>query len=89
MRAKANSMHSKRIAGISIAGFILLGSVGAIFAQGTGATERELQLEINREGAETRIERLHEDRARGQAPEMKKNKKSRKTTKRPRQWLQY
>ena len=77
-----------RTACLAIAGLIWLASAGAVFAQGRDATDRKLEMEMSRERAESRIERLHENGAGARAQEKKKNKKSRNAPKRQR-LLQY
>ncbi len=64
-----------------VAGLLLLTSADAGLAQGADTTDRKMEMEINRDRAESRIERLHEDRARARAQKNKSNKKSRKTPK--------
>jgi hypothetical protein len=67
-----------------LAGFILFASVSTSFAQ----NDRTLSIEMNRDSAETRIERLHNERTRGRLQEQK-NKKSPAKRKRPQQYLQF
>jgi len=89
MRAKADSKRKRRAAFAAVVGFMLLASVRAACAQGMDASDRQDKMDINREGAETRIERLHEDRARSRAQEKMDHKKSGRTPKRRQQRLQY
>jgi hypothetical protein len=87
MRAQADSKWKRSAAFAELAGFILLAWAGAAFAQGMDATDRRDKVDINREGAESRIERLHADQRRHQQEKL--NLKSRKTPKKPQQLLQY
>ena len=75
MHAAANRNRSKWIACILFVEFISLALVKSAFAQGSDATDRMQQMDINRERAESRIERLHENRTRNKAHDRKKNKK--------------
>jgi len=86
MREKANSKRTQRAA---IAGFILLASLKAAFAQGMDATDRKEKMDINREGAETRIERIHEDQERRGLQQKKTTKKLRKAPNRHQEIMQY
>jgi hypothetical protein len=67
-----------------LAGFILLASVSTSFAQ----NDRTLSIEMNRDNAETRIERLHNERTRGRLQEQN-NKKSPVKRQRLQQYLQF
>ena len=84
MRVKADSKRKQRVA--ALAGLTLL--AGAAFAQGMDATDRQDKLDMNREGAASRIERLQADQRRGRQ-ERPTSKKSRTAPKKPQQWLQY
>ena len=88
MRVTADSKRKQRAALAALAGFALLACASAAFAQGMDATDRQDKMDINREGAATRIERLHADQRRRQQ-EKQNLTKPRKTPKKPRQQLQY
>jgi hypothetical protein len=88
MRATADSKRTRRAALAALAGLVLLACAGAAFAQGMDATDRQDKLDVNREGAATRIERLHADQRRRQQ-EKPNLKKPRKTPQKPQRRLQY
>jgi len=89
MHATANRNRGKWIAGIFAAELISLLFVKLAFAQGSDATDRMQHMDISRERAESRIERLHENRMRGKAQDRKKNKKTHKAPSRPHASLKY
>jgi uncharacterized protein YPO0396 len=86
MFATADSKRKRRAAFAALAALILL--AGAAPAQAMDAVDRQDKLDINREGAATRIERLHADQ-RGRQQEKPDLKTPRKTPKKPQRWLQY
>ena len=88
MRAKADRKRKRRAAFAALAGFVLLASAGATYAQGMDTSDRQDKMDINREGAETRIDRLHADQRR-HLQEKPKLKKSRKPPKKSQQRLQF
>lgn len=88
MRAKADSKRKQRAAFIALAWFMLLASDGVTLAQGMDATDRQDKMDMNREKAESRIDRLHNDQQRYRAQEKTKLKKPRKA-KKPQQRLQF
>jgi type II secretory pathway component PulF len=89
MRARANSKRKCQTAFAAVGAFILLASAGATLAQGMDATDRQDKMDVNRERAQTRIERLHEGQQGPRAQEKTNFKKTRKTPKKPQQRLQY
>lgn len=89
MPGKSDSKQKQRAAFAAVAGFILLASVSATFAQGMNATDQQDKMDINREGAETRIERIHEDQERRRLQQKKTTKKSRKTPTRRQHRMQF
>jgi hypothetical protein len=89
MHEKADSKRKQRAAFAAIAGFVLLASAGATFAQGMDATDRQDKMDINREDAETRIERMHQDQERRRSQQKKTTKKSHKTLNKRQQRMQF
>ena len=86
MRVKADSKRKQQAVFAALVGLMLL--AGAAFAQGMDAADRQDKLDMNREGAANRIERLQADQRRGRQ-EKPTSKKSRTTPKKLQQWLQY
>ena len=62
-----------------LTGAILFASVSSVFAQGMDAADRQDKMDMKRQGAETRIERIQQDQQGPRAQEKKFIKKSRKT----------
>jgi hypothetical protein len=87
MRTTADSRWNRRAAFAALVAFILIVPAGAIFAQGMDATDRQDKMDINREGANSRIGRIHQDQKRGEQQSIT-NKKS-GTNKKRQQRLQY
>ena len=89
MHMKADSKRKQRAAFAAAAAFMLLALIGATVAQGMDATDRQDKMDVNRESAQTRIERLHESQQGPRAQEKTDIKKPRKAAKKPQQRLQY
>ena len=88
MRATADNKNKQRAALAALAGFILLACTGAAFAQGMDAADLKDKMDVNREGAAARIERLHADQRRPRQEKLNL-KKPRKTPKKSERLLQY
>lgn len=88
MHAQAHGKRERRTAFAALAAFILLAGAGAACAQGMDATDRQDKMDVNREGAASRIERLHADQ-RSRQQEKPNLKKPRKALKKSEQRLQY
>jgi hypothetical protein len=87
MRAKADSRRKQRAAFVALVAFIMIASARTCLAQGMDATDRQDKMDINREGANSRIGRIHQDQKRREQQSIT-NKKSGARKKRQ-QRLQY
>jgi hypothetical protein len=89
MRETVNSKRKCQAAFAAVGGFILIALAGATLALGMDATDRQDKMDVNRERAQTRIERLHEGQQSPRAQGKINYKKTRKAPKKPQQRLQY
>jgi hypothetical protein len=69
------------------AGFVLLAPLNV--ASAMDPMDRKMEMDMNRDRAESRIERLHEDQRRNRPANKKATKKTAETPKHQRQRLQY
>jgi len=86
MPQRSNDKTKNRIVR-AVAGLILL--VPLNVASAMDAMDRKMEMDMNRDRAESRIDRLHEDQNRNRTQKNKATKKQNDTSKRRPQRLQY
>jgi len=87
MHTTADNRRTRRAAFVALAAFILIALPRTVLAQGMDATDRQDKMDINREDANSRIGRIHQDQKHGERQNIT-NKKS-DTRKKRQQRLQY
>ena len=86
MPQRSNDKNRSRIIG-AVVGFVLLATLKG--ASAMDPMDRKMEMDMNRDRAEGRIERLHQDQSRNRPIKKKATKKPTQTPKRQPQKLQY